>query len=199
MANFSKQRPKQPMSSYLLWFQKNKGKILLDNPGANFAQLTKIGPMLWNEVLDKSEWEAKSIEDTRRYETEMEKWRAEGGRLKGKKTKPTKCGPGRLPISKISSAEIKPVKRNDGNLVKRGLGRPPILPKSTGWPRAPTVPAPLPKFKTSSAETKLGRRISGIGDGPKRMSFMYKGKIKNMSYVVKIYFVLIIYLVFIKS
>ena len=123
MANISKQPPKQPMSSYLLWFHKNKEKILLDHPGVNFGQLTKIGPKLWKEVLDKSEWEAKAIEDLRRYESEMVKWRAEGrGRLKGKEIKPTKRGPGRPPISKISSPEIKP--------VKRGPGRPPFLPKS---------------------------------------------------------------------
>ena len=54
MANNSKQPPpKQPMSSYLFWFHKNKEKIKLDHPEiTNFGQLTKIGPKLWNEVRD---------------------------------------------------------------------------------------------------------------------------------------------------
>ena len=125
MANNSKQPPpKQPMSSYLFWFHKNKEKIKLDHPGVNFGQLTKIGPKLWNEVTDKSEWEAKAIEDIRRYETEMVKWRAEGrARLKGKETKPTKRAAPRRPpnpISKISLSKIKPKVTGWSQPVKLG-------------------------------------------------------------------------------
>merc|ERR1719237_1117160 len=50
-----------------------------DNPGMSIGEIAKKAGELWKGLGDKSEWEEKAAEDKKRYEAEMEKWKAEGG------------------------------------------------------------------------------------------------------------------------
>jgi len=72
-------QPKRATSSYMIWMNATRESINKDNPGATIGEIAKKAGELWKTLGDKSEWEAKAAEDKKRYETEMEKWKAEGG------------------------------------------------------------------------------------------------------------------------
>jgi len=72
-------QPKKGQTAFFLWLNENREQIKKDNPGVSVAELSKKGGELWRQMEDKSEWNAKADEDKKRYEKELEKWKAEGG------------------------------------------------------------------------------------------------------------------------
>merc|ERR1711983_547388 len=65
----------------------NRENIKKDHPGLSVTEFGKKAGEIWKEMSDKSEWEEKAREDKKRYEAEMEKWRADGGEEKLKAAK----------------------------------------------------------------------------------------------------------------
>ena len=72
-------QPKKNQSAYFLWMNENREKIKKDNPGLSMTDMTKKAGEIWREMNDKSKWNEKAEVDKKRYEKEMEKWKAEGG------------------------------------------------------------------------------------------------------------------------
>ena len=72
-------QPKKNQTAYFLWMNENREKIKKDNPGLSMTEMTKKAGEIWRDMKDKSKWSVKAEEDKKRYEKEMEKWKAEGG------------------------------------------------------------------------------------------------------------------------
>jgi structure-specific recognition protein 1 len=72
-------QPKKNQSAYFLWMNQNREKIKKDYPGLSMTEMSKKAGESWRDMKDKSKWNAKAEEDKKRYEKEMEKWKAEGG------------------------------------------------------------------------------------------------------------------------
>ncbi len=80
-------QPKRGMSAYFLWMNENREKIKSEHPGLSVTEFGKKAGEIWKDLADKSEWNEKAAEDKKRYESEMEKWKAEGGLEKLKAAK----------------------------------------------------------------------------------------------------------------
>ncbi len=73
-------QPKRPMSAYFIWMNENREKIKSANPGMSITEVGKKAGELWKAMADKSEWDKRAAEDKQRYDAEMKKWLAEGGK-----------------------------------------------------------------------------------------------------------------------
>lgn len=47
-------RPKRPLSSYMLWLNENRESIKKANPGCKVTEIAKRGGELWREIKDKT-------------------------------------------------------------------------------------------------------------------------------------------------
>merc|ERR1712156_1346153 len=72
-------QPRRNQTAYLLWLNENRRRIEKENPKMSFEEIGKKAGELWKAVEDKSKWEEEAEKDKKRYDTEMEKWKAEGG------------------------------------------------------------------------------------------------------------------------
>lgn len=72
-------QPKRAMSAYFIWMNENREKIKEKNPGLSVTEFGKKAGEMWKSLTDKAEWEKKAADDKKRYEADMEKWKAEGG------------------------------------------------------------------------------------------------------------------------
>lgn len=91
-------QPKRAMSAYFIWMNENRESIKEKHPGLSVTEFGKKAGEMWKGLSDKSvilicvshenrflkslhqqEWEKKAADDKKRYEAEMEKWKAEGG------------------------------------------------------------------------------------------------------------------------
>ncbi len=72
-------QPKRNMSAYFIWMNENREKIKAANPSLSMTEIGKKSGEMWQAMTDKSEWEKRAAEDKKRYDAEMEKWKAEGG------------------------------------------------------------------------------------------------------------------------
>ena len=72
-------QPKKNQSAYFLWMNENREKIKKDYPGLSMTEMTKKAGEIWRDMKDKTKWSAKAEADKKRYEKELEKWKAEGG------------------------------------------------------------------------------------------------------------------------
>ena len=48
------ERPKRPLSAYMLWLNENREQIKKDNPGSKVTDIAKRGGELWRGMKDKS-------------------------------------------------------------------------------------------------------------------------------------------------
>ncbi|XP_055856392.1 high mobility group protein D [Episyrphus balteatus] len=72
-------RPKRPLSAYMLWLNSAREGIKKENPGIKVTEVAKKGGELWRGMKDKSEWEAKAAKCKEDYEEAVREFEANGG------------------------------------------------------------------------------------------------------------------------
>ncbi|KAI8122609.1 high mobility group protein Z [Lucilia cuprina] len=91
------ERPKRPLSAYMLWLNENREQLKKENPGSKVTEIAKRGGELWRAIKDKTEWEQKAIKMKEEYNKAVKEYEANGGtdtgagkKRKSKATKPVK-------------------------------------------------------------------------------------------------------------
>lgn len=72
-------KPKRPLSAYMLWLSSAREGIKKENPGIKVTEIAKKGGELWRAMKDKSEWEAKAAQAKEDYEDAVKDYEANGG------------------------------------------------------------------------------------------------------------------------
>lgn len=72
-------KPKRPPSAYLLFLADVREQIKKDNPGISVTEVTKKAGEMWKEQSDKTKYEEAAAAAKKKYEKEMEVYRASGG------------------------------------------------------------------------------------------------------------------------
>lgn len=83
-------KPKRPLSAYMLWLNETRGSIKRENPDFKVTEVAKKGGELWRGLKDKSEWEAKAAVAKQNYIKALQEYERNGGggaEEKGKKRK----------------------------------------------------------------------------------------------------------------
>lgn len=73
------ERPKRPLSAYMLWLNSARESIKKENPDFKVTEVAKKGGELWRNMKDKSEWEAKAVKMKELYEQQMKEFERNGG------------------------------------------------------------------------------------------------------------------------
>lgn len=47
-------RPKRPLSAYMIWLNENREAIKKEHPGIKVTEIAKRGGELWRELTDKT-------------------------------------------------------------------------------------------------------------------------------------------------
>ncbi|KOB71969.1 High mobility group protein D [Operophtera brumata] len=72
-------KPKRPMSAYMLWLNSARESIKSEHPGLKVTEVAKKGGELWKKMTDKSVWEKKAVEAKEQYAKDLETYNANGG------------------------------------------------------------------------------------------------------------------------
>lgn len=72
-------RPKRPLSAYMIWLNENRESIKAENPGSKVTEIAKRGGELWRAMKDKREWEQKAVDAKERYGKLIKEFEANGG------------------------------------------------------------------------------------------------------------------------
>lgn len=72
-------RPKRPLSAYMIWLNSARESIKKENPDFKVTDIAKKGGELWRNMKDKSEWEAKAASVKKQYEVDMKDFERNGG------------------------------------------------------------------------------------------------------------------------
>ena len=119
-------QPKRNMSAYFIWMNEHREKIKSQYPDMSITEIGKKAGEMWRECSDKSEWEKKAADDKKRYDAEMAKWLAEGGkeamararkaaRQEKRKTEKSASGTSAPSASSSSSSKAKNVDPKGGS------------------------------------------------------------------------------------
>lgn len=87
------EKPKRPLSAYMLWLNSAREGIKKENPGIKVTEIAKRGGELWRAMKDKSEWENKAAKMKDEYNKAVQEFERNGGGKdsgKGKKSKGAK-------------------------------------------------------------------------------------------------------------
>lgn len=87
------EKPKRPLSAYMLWLNSAREQIKKENPGIKVTEIAKRGGELWRAMKDKSEWENKAAKMKDEYNKAVQEFERNGGGKdsgKGKKSKGAK-------------------------------------------------------------------------------------------------------------
>lgn len=77
------EKPKRPLSAYMLWLNEQRESIKKENPGIKVTEIAKRGGELWRAMKDKSEWEAKAAKQKEEYTQKVREFEANGGSTGG--------------------------------------------------------------------------------------------------------------------
>ncbi|XP_034831780.1 high mobility group protein D-like isoform X1 [Maniola hyperantus] len=72
-------KPKRPMSAYMIWLNSAREQIKSEHPGLKVTEIAKKGGEIWRGMKDKSEWEEKAAEAKEQYTKDLESYNANGG------------------------------------------------------------------------------------------------------------------------
>ncbi|KAI8122608.1 hypothetical protein FF38_13399 [Lucilia cuprina] len=72
-------KPKRPLSAYMIWLNSAREGIKRENPGIKVTEIAKKGGEIWRGMKDKSEWEAKAAKAKEDYEDAVKEFEANGG------------------------------------------------------------------------------------------------------------------------
>jgi high mobility group protein B2 len=83
------EKPKRPLSAYMLWLNEARVGIKKENPDFKVTEIAKKGGELWRNMKDKTEWEAKAAVAKQNYIKALQEYERNGGGPddKGKKRK----------------------------------------------------------------------------------------------------------------
>jgi hypothetical protein len=83
------EKPKRPLSAYMIWLNSARESIKKENPDFKVTEVAKKGGELWRGLKDKSEWEAKAATAKQNYIKALQEYERNGGGAeeKGKKRK----------------------------------------------------------------------------------------------------------------
>lgn len=88
------EKPKRPLSAYMLWLNSAREQIKKENPGIKVTEIAKRGGELWRGMKDKTEWENKAAKMKDEYNKAVQEFERNGGggkdSGKGKKSKGAK-------------------------------------------------------------------------------------------------------------
>ncbi|KAM8719777.1 hypothetical protein ACLKA7_005924 [Drosophila subpalustris] len=73
------EKPKRPLSAYMLWLQSARESIKRENPGIKVTDVARRGGELWRAMEDKSEWLAKAAQEKDEYDRAVQEFEANGG------------------------------------------------------------------------------------------------------------------------
>ncbi|XP_058455394.1 mobility group protein 1A-like [Malaya genurostris] len=73
------EKPKRPLSAYMLWLSSAREQIKKDNPGIKMTEIAKKGGELWRAMKDKSEWENKAVKQKDEYTKLVQEFERNGG------------------------------------------------------------------------------------------------------------------------
>lgn len=101
------ERPKRPLSAYMLWLNETRESIKKEAPGMKVTEIAKRGGELWRAMKDKSEWEAKAARMKDEYTKAVKEYEANGGTDTGagKKRKKSAAKPAKKAKKKDTSEE----------------------------------------------------------------------------------------------
>lgn len=99
------EKPKRPMSAYLLWLNSERAKIKADHPGLKVTEVAKKAGELWRSMDDKSTWEEKAAVAKEQYARDLENFNANGGAPPPKKS--LKRGVAKGKPGKVSRSKVK--------------------------------------------------------------------------------------------
>lgn len=72
-------RPKRPLSSYMIFLSTQREQIKLDNPGIKITEIAKRGGELWRALEDKSKWHQEAAEAKDKYTMLIKEYEINGG------------------------------------------------------------------------------------------------------------------------
>lgn len=96
------EKPKRPLSAYMLWLNSARESIKKENPGIKVTEIAKKGGELWRGMKDKTEWEGKAAKMKDEYNKAVQEFERNGG------SKDAGSGKGK----KATKAAKKPVKKS---------------------------------------------------------------------------------------
>lgn len=125
------ERPKRPLSAYMLWLNEHREQLKKENPGSKVTEIAKRGGELWRAIKDKTvrrynynfkmlqylneiflyfflqEWEQKAIKMKEEYNKAVKEYEANGGTDTGagKKRKSKGAKPAKKAKKKETSEE----------------------------------------------------------------------------------------------
>lgn len=73
------EKPKRPLSAYMLWLNSAREGIKKENPGIKVTEIAKKGGELWRGMKDKTEWEHKAVEMKEKYNKAVQEFERNGG------------------------------------------------------------------------------------------------------------------------
>uniref|UniRef100_U5EWH5 Putative high mobility group non-histone protein n=1 Tax=Corethrella appendiculata TaxID=1370023 RepID=U5EWH5_9DIPT len=73
------ERPKRPLSAYMLWLNSAREQIKKDHPGIKVTEIAKKGGEIWRGMKDKSEWENKAAKIKDEYTKAVQEFEKNGG------------------------------------------------------------------------------------------------------------------------
>lgn len=89
------EKPKRPLSAYMLWLNETRVAIKKENPEYKVTEVAKRGGELWRGLKDKSEWEAKAAVAKQNYIKALQEYERNGGGGEDKVSKKRKGGGGK--------------------------------------------------------------------------------------------------------
>ncbi|CAH0589318.1 unnamed protein product [Chrysodeixis includens] len=84
-------KPKRPMSAYMLWLKSERVKIKADYPGLKMIEVVKKAGEIWRSMGDKSTWEEKAADAKEQYARELECYNGQNPSKATGKAKPAKA------------------------------------------------------------------------------------------------------------
>lgn len=103
------EKPKRPMSAYLLWLNSARAQIKADHPGLKVTEVAKKAGELWRAMEDKSTWEQRAAAAKEQYTLDLEAFNATGadGAAPPAKRAQKRQGKARQPKLKKGRATVK--------------------------------------------------------------------------------------------
>jgi len=73
------ERPKRPLSSYMLFLNEQREQIKRENQGIKITEVAKRGGELWRALEDKSKWQLKADEAKLSYTKLLKEYEIQNG------------------------------------------------------------------------------------------------------------------------
>jgi high mobility group protein B2 len=108
------EKPKRPLSSYMLWLNSVRKSIKEENPDFKVTDIAKKGGELWRGMAkeDKTEWEEKAGIAKQQYSEDMDEFERNGGDKNAGSKKRGKA-PKKAPAKKVETKDSSEEEESD--------------------------------------------------------------------------------------